>query len=304
MFLALVYIEKAQYNVNTTTNVNATNVDNTEFTILEKYWAQSGIVTWVTISFILLQMFTITFKTCKKSCCQRKRNLHYFQEKQEKEADTCKLNCLPWWVTTISKLALAIIQNVVIINVIDYDKYKSMPCPLMCGKEVCQGEYGITLGFWLMLVLFKNTIQDFGCKDEIKNKTIKYIKIFVNVLTPLVDMAAKILVICWPFLKCQPDFKEINHWEAYGASLFTAVGFLSTPLILQCCQKLRFIVIIITFFMSLVGTYLVATRAPSLPIFGNSIGIVTGVATVLMSLVNISESCQKIPDNNQNLGEC
>lgn len=38
MFLALVFIEKAQYNVNTTTNVNATNVDNTEFTILEKYW--------------------------------------------------------------------------------------------------------------------------------------------------------------------------------------------------------------------------------------------------------------------------
>ncbi|CAG8715081.1 uncharacterized protein OCT59_011256 [Rhizophagus irregularis] len=295
MFLALVFIEKAQYNVNTTTNVNATNVDNTEFTILEKYWAQSGIVTWVTISFILLQIFAITFKACKKSCCQRN---------EQHDKTTCKLNFLPWWVTTISKLALAIIQNVVIINVIGYDKYKSMPCPLMCGKEVCQGEYGITLGFWLLLVLFKTTIQDFGCKDETENKTIKYIKIFVNVLSPLVDMAAKILVIFWPFLKCQPDFKEINHWEVYGASLITAVGFLSTPLILQYCQKLRFIFIIATLFFSLVGTYLVATRAPSLPIFGNNIGIVTGVATVLMSLINVSESCQKIPDNNQNLGEC
>jgi hypothetical protein len=294
MFLALDFIEKAQYNVKTTTNVNATNVDNTEFTILEKYWAQSGIITWVTIFFTLFQMFTITFKACKKSCCQR----------NEHDKTTCKLNFLPWWMTTISKLALAIIQNVVIINVIGYDEYKSMPCPLMCGKEVCQGEYGITLGFWLLLVLFKTTIQDFGCKDETENKTIKSIKIFVNVLSPLVDIAAKILVIFWPFLKCQPDFKGINHWEAYGASLITAVGFLSTPIILQYFQKLRFIVIIATLFISLVGTYLVATRAPSLPIFGNNIGIVSGVATVLMSLVNVSESCQKIPDNNQNLGEC
>jgi len=295
MFLSLDFIEKAQYDTKTTTNINTTTVDNTEFTILEKYWAQSGIITWVTISFILFQIFTITFKAFKKSCCQRNK---------QNDKTTCKLNFLPWWMIAIIKLTLAIVQNVVIINVVGYNKYKSMPCPLMCGKEVCQGEYGITLGFWLLLVLLKTTIKDFGCKDETENKIIKFIKIFVNIFTPFVDIASKILVIFWPFLKCQPDFKGINHWEAYVASLITAIGFLSTPIILQYCQKLRFITIIATLFISLVGVYLVATRAPSLPIFGNNIGIVSGIATALMSLVNVFESCQKIPDNNQNLGEC
>ncbi|CAG8629808.1 22315_t:CDS:1, partial [Cetraspora pellucida] len=244
------------------------------------YWAQSGLITWVTISSALVQMFIDTVKV-SRTCLQEK------EEQPECNNTTNKI--FPWWLIALCRLAFAIIQNAIVAIVISYDKYDTMPCPLWCGEKICQGQFGITLGFWLLLILSKASIEDLGCRTK------KNIEIAVKIFSMLVEIAADVLVIFWPILQCQSEPKKYNSWEIYIVSIPIAGGFLFTQILLRYFSKsLRAFYVSIIFLISLVGAYLVATQAPLLPIFGRDIGIISGVAALLIPVMKIFETCQNI----------
>jgi hypothetical protein len=59
----------------------------------------------------------------------------------------------------------------------------------MCGKEICEGEYGVMLGFIELLLISETIVEDLGFGVE------KKITITVNIFSLLAKATTNFLVI-------------------------------------------------------------------------------------------------------------
>lgn len=248
-------------------------MDKTTNPILDDYWLQTGIVTWVTVVPELVSIIINVGKNWKD----------WKKGEQQEVIGNC-----PLWTMTIAKKVFAIVRNVVVLNISGYAKYQSMPCPGICGDGICEGEIGIIAGFALFLTFSKAMSENFG----FGRKT--WADVGVNILSSVADTAAQMMVIVWPLTRCVPNTKVYNNWEVYGACLFYAATIvLFVPCLSFCFRKgaaIRFWLGANTFLTALLCVVALGVRGPSLPIFGTGLGIIAGLTGVFSSLVKILET--------------